>query len=425
MILCSHEEYDSILGCPSPNGTSKTWYIKELGQLRLPFTFGPWNILQENGKMFSKKTLQDQSRESSIPSLFYAPIGKLKNKSHLYIIKVWNPLFFELNKNIGFDVIDKRVIADVRKNRSKIIIINTFEGYSGSSGNYDFEILQEWCCKYDFNNQQVYYFNGNLLTEKLLENKNYNFTGLGLSVFENWIRHDFECTPTFNESDFKLFLSYNRRNRDHRIELVSKLFLNNLLNVGKISFHFQNEENPLPEVITDTQWAQLNSKLPLILDKRSINHNPASSINLKDFNNTFVSLVTETLADDNTLFISEKTWKPISVAHPFIILGNKGTLQYLRSRGFKTFEKWWDESYDLQDSFSQRCDSVIKILNNLTMLSNEELKYLYAEIKPTLEHNRKLFKNIQIQEFNINGNSYSKELESYLKELFLTLPQDY
>jgi hypothetical protein len=31
---------------------------------------------------------------------------------------------------------------------------------------------------------------------------------------------------------------------------------------------------------------------------------------------------------------------------PFVIVGTRGSLEYLRSYGFRTFEGIWDESYD-------------------------------------------------------------------------------
>ena len=53
-------------------------------------------------------------------------------------------------------------------------------------------------------------------------------------------------------------------------------------------------------------------------------------------------LTTETHVDNNVLFISEKTYKPISIGMPFMSLGNPGTLEYLRSKGFITFSDWID-----------------------------------------------------------------------------------
>ena len=57
--------------------------------------------------------------------------------------------------------------------------------------------------------------------------------------------------------------------------------------------------------------------------------------NPKDVRSTFISLVTESLTDRNTLFFSEKIWKPIMVGHPFLLLGSKHSLKYLKNLGYK------------------------------------------------------------------------------------------
>ena len=48
-IICSLEEWDSIIDYHRPNGSSKTWYIKEMKQLSRPFMWGDWNVFTEQG----------------------------------------------------------------------------------------------------------------------------------------------------------------------------------------------------------------------------------------------------------------------------------------------------------------------------------------------------------------------------------------
>ena len=52
-IICSLEEWDSILDFYRPNGSSKSWYIKELKRISRPLMWGDWDIFSENGEMFS------------------------------------------------------------------------------------------------------------------------------------------------------------------------------------------------------------------------------------------------------------------------------------------------------------------------------------------------------------------------------------
>ena len=48
-IICSLEEWDSILDFYRPNGSSKSWYIKELKRISRPLMWGDWDIFSENG----------------------------------------------------------------------------------------------------------------------------------------------------------------------------------------------------------------------------------------------------------------------------------------------------------------------------------------------------------------------------------------
>lgn len=47
-------------------------------------------------------------------------------------------------------------------------------------------------------------------------------------------------------------------------------------------------------------------------------------------------------------FITEKTYKPIYMQHPFMVYGHSNTLTRLRELGFVTFDNLFDESYDVK-----------------------------------------------------------------------------
>ena len=71
-----------------------------------------------------------------------------------------------------------------------------------------------------------------------------------------------------------------------------------------------------------------------------------ASLNIEAHLDCFLNIVTETLFNSESIFISEKTYKPIYLCQPFIIFGNPHTLKKLKQLGYKTFDKWIDESYD-------------------------------------------------------------------------------
>ena len=79
------------------------------------------------------------------------------------------------------------------------------------------------------------------------------------------------------------------------------------------------------------------------------------------YDSTAMSLVMESLAssDENLIFVTEKSFKPMAFFHPFVICGPKGSLAYLRSLGFETFDNMFDESYDRIQPWTMRVHKAI------------------------------------------------------------------
>jgi hypothetical protein len=100
------------------------------------------------------------------------------------------------------------------------------------------------------------------------------------------------------------------------------------------------------------------------------------------YSNTCFSMVVETMVEDK-LFISEKSFKPFAFKHPFITFGCPGTLQYLRDRGFKTFDHILDESYDSEPNIVKNVTPTVGSLNRLnkiiSVLNNLHTKFIAGE----------------------------------------------
>ena len=104
-------------------------------------------------------------------------------------------------------------------------------------------------------------------------------------------------------------------------------------------------------------------------------------------------LVTETVATGRRHHLTEKTFKPIAMGMPFVIVSTAGSLQYLRSYGFKTFGHLWDESYDAIQDDDQRIAAVAQLLKQLDSLSITERYNLFMAARETVEHNWNHFYN--------------------------------
>ena len=214
----------------------------------------------------------------------------------------------------------------------------------------------------------------------------------------------------------KLFLSWNRRYRPHRIRMITLLEKNNLVDRSYISFPKNDIETPTTTFkqlanilykgtlfphhgsvsITHDHINSLDNKLPLVLDGEedivqmcSDEHN----VNRHYYQNSLVSLITETNYDNLEVTLTEKSFKPLKEKHPFIIVGVAGCLQGLRDLGYKTFGDFWDESYDtITDSFD-RMRKLDEILQEIGSWEHNKILEFKRQVKPILEHNYQVLKN--------------------------------
>ena len=211
----------------------------------------------------------------------------------------------------------------------------------------------------------------------------------------------------FEPSNTKnLYLNFTRVPRDHRILLLSNLIKFGVFELGENSFNLLHANNPgfsnAKQVIQHLSHDNDLSLLAAadILDQK--NHQfvdidttavetSVNTINVNFYKKTFISLITETLTNRETLLITEKSFKPIVVGHPFIILGSPGTLEKLKSFGYKTFDRWLDENYDNDLELNDRIKIIIKNIQLLSKLSIEELKTIRKEMEEICIHNHRVF----------------------------------
>lgn len=113
------------------------------------------------------------------------------------------------------------------------------------------------------------------------------------------------------------------------------------------------------------------------------------------YDNTYMSMVVETDVGANTVFITEKTFKPLAFQHPFIVYGNPHTLATLRTWGFETWDHLWDESYDAHPSKWTRLRKIVATLKEI------EIDPYSFETVDRLKHNKELFFNKELVQAGI------------------------
>jgi len=212
------------------------------------------------------------------------------------------------------------------------------------------------------------------------------------------------------------YLCLNRLPKPFRMAFVSYLEHADLLDKGLVSFpkldkkDYSSDFGPLfPD--TSSLYSALQeseqrilSKLPMQVDTSDFARNKAysnSDNGRSDYAwpylDSYFSIVNESWVNEGSLLISEKSFKPMINHHPFIIMGNPGTLRQLRKMGFKSFSPWIDESYDDEPNFVKRMQMVIGEVKNLCDMSDEALNQWYKQLLPILKHNHQHFYSDQAE----------------------------
>ena len=217
-----------------------------------------------------------------------------------------------------------------------------------------------------------------------------------------------------NIEKIKPFLKVNRTNRPERDLFMLFIEHEDLYDKFKISFpHFSKEDFPthnrFQKYLKPSNINFLLNKVPFDIDKTDeTNHGPAGygegyfNADLPfqpiHYRNTLFSIVMCAFPFvENACHLHSSTFNPIHQGHPIIQFGPYKSLERMRERGFKTFDKWWDESYDEIKDGWERFDAILKLVDKLSRKSNKELLEMYVDMKDVLQHNIDL-----INQYDIN-----------------------
>jgi hypothetical protein len=108
---------------------------------------------------------------------------------------------------------------------------------------------------------------------------------------------------------------------------------------------------------------------------------------LREFDDSWFGVVTETEMTSRPSRITEKALKPLSNFHPLVTFGNVGALGLMRELGFAGFGQVIDEAYDLEPDPRRRFDLVYAEVRRLCALDEADLARLADRIADTLEAN--------------------------------------
>lgn len=274
--------------------------------------------------------------------------------------------------------------------------------------------------------------------ENLLELRNINVLGIGGDYLEvdipngkrinafrwktallHFIEHS--ISTQYNQSNVriepkftKLFNCLNRHPREERVAVVDNLYKYGLFDYGDVSWNMKIKEWSPIHTRKFQYWKEEIKTIDVVKHNNYIGHfsetgpTPEEVQTFKDGgfvirdyhlltdyvlnSGCLFNITTESTprVKKDSFFITEKTWKPILLGQPTIVLGNCWYKKHMEDMGFKFYDnlidydfygKYGDENYDILAE---------KLAIQLSKFKNENYQELYKQIEPIVEHNRKL-----------------------------------
>lgn len=243
----------------------------------------------------------------------------------------------------------------------------------------DSENVEVVCQKYNWRNH-YYFFHG----------------WAALDWYRGYDR-TFLIKPLSERAPTRTFVAPNRiiaGERQHRLEMLYWIFKLGLVNnhiscpetcpVEKVSIYDAVHRLPYQDA------ESVFRSVPLPMQYAGETDHPMHSCWLSLFGeaaDSLLYLVTETVATGRRHHLTEKTFKPIALGMPFVLVATAGSLKYLRSYGFRTFGHLWDESYDDVLDDNQRVQKIGQLLAELDCLSVDQRQSLFRAAYETVEYN--------------------------------------
>ena len=245
---------------------------------------------------------------------------------------------------------------------------------------------------------------------------------------ENFVKTRFN---TFTHTN-KKFISLNGRRNTTRLYMIFAMRARGLLEQGHVSLlpaswkhtHIPSWRDSIVAVMHLTKKTSEFSVVPsnakfiddLVLDRDMHDQDTASNVMsnvwLEDcdvskvldgpyhdslqpiIDESFFTVINETLTHTgDPIFFTEKTFKPIQYAHPFILCSVPGALAKLRELGYKTFHPHIDESYDLEVDNLTRYVKILEQIKLLCNMSEQQTAAFLDATRDIVEHNYKTLRD--------------------------------
>ncbi len=336
-----------------------------------------------------------------------------KNVKYIYPITLYTTELFEKYETIE---LNDGLIKSVKNKKAKIVFLYTSEGDWGTK-QFHFDWIDKLVDKYKLDNDGVL-----VITANLKANENYNNNKFTIIPYNFFTNMDFLPIDKIDKYSLKQFENrYIKYINNNKITKKKKHFvcyngiprLNRLLIFGTIKSNPKlnnttilslrntqsNNSNAFYEEILKTStkeniinfFKNYDSNINYSYDINDWNkiHNWGNVLNKDAHMDSFLNIVTETTWNKESIFLTEKIYKPMYMCQPFILFGNPNSLKKLKEYGFKTFDKWWDESYDEELDLNIKLEKITKVLEEIAGWDFHKCFEITNQMEEVLIHNYK------------------------------------
>ena len=216
------------------------------------------------------------------------------------------------------------------------------------------------------------------------------------AIIGNTLMPDYKEEQVLMLSADFAYMLYQRKPRLHRVEITNILRGQpHLLERGIVT---------LGDVAKDgTDWQQGLEVVPMTIDDLPSAYNQTHDQDdyggvpddlmtvgrLDLWQNHFLNVVSETEFDEwKPVFMTEKIWKPMIGLRPFHVHGNPRSYQWLRDRGFRTFNHYWNH---LPVETVGQHNALMDVINHLVDMPKKDIEDMYQDMLPDLRYNKLRF----------------------------------
>ena len=335
------------------------------------------------------------------------------------------------------NLLPKKILDGVRNNKGVLVFDNSLEG-NRIDGEWFIEPFYKSITELNLPPESIFFITNNLFAESDHDswfcaqkqyNKKINLISFMYDVsnvknliirknLPSKVNIDDEIKYKSKRKDnIKHFLKINRTNRPERNLFMLFMNYHKLLDKSLISFPKLPDElypKEFEKYLTEKNVKDLKSKVPFDIDETDKTNHGISGKGKNFFDadlpfqpihyrNSFVSVIMAAFPfEQYACHLHASTFNPIYGGQPIIQFGPLHSLREMKKRGFKTFDSWWDESYDDESNGWKRFQKVMDITLKLSKLSYQEMLKMYIDMKDVLQHNVNVITNYNTKQVIYN-----------------------